>query len=241
MMPQHSPTSVRFALGVATIGAISLMITGCGDGVDATLVTPSIGVHTSSPAEAPAPSDPTPSKTPLGAQIEALEIPAGLEPQQLGEAYIELTNKWWNAGTEDPQALKGRRDKEGTSWAKLAPVIAQENKVIYAPALFGADWESNPEAVTAVERMVKANESTLSNFMATAFRSSGAIGYKAWSELTGTSVYGVTVGERLLQLSWKDEDNNKESTGGEKLVPDGGSVVINWKTVSDKEYATSVR
>lgn len=240
-MPQHSPASVRFALGVATIGAISQMITGCGDGVDATLVTPSIGVHTSSPAEASSPSDPTPSNIPLSAQIKALEIPAGLASQQLGEAYIDLTNKWLNAGTEDRAALKDRVVNYSGSLEDLAKAIAQENKPIYAPALFGADWESNPEAVTAVDRMVKANEQVVLNFMSTAYRSSGAVGYKAWSELTEASAYGVTTDERILQLSWKDEDNNKEATGGDKLVPDGGSVVINWKTVGDKEYATSVR
>lgn len=144
------------------------------------------------------------------------------------------------AGTEDPQALKDRRDNEGTSWAKVAPVIAQEDKAIYAPALLSADWESNPEAVTAVEVMVEANESVLSNFMATAYRGSGAVGYKAWPELTETSANASTTGSRILRVDYSNHDNVSESTVGAGAISPGGSVIVDWKVVDDKEYAIAI-
>lgn len=228
---------------VITLGAVGLA--GCSNNAEAKPgpdVTISTEAPSATPSESatPSPTETAPGEADLEAKIEALEIPAGLEPQQLAEAFIEIKNKWWNAGTEDPQALKDRRDNEGTSWAKLAPIIAQENKAIYAPALFGADWESNPEAVTAVERMVEANESVLSNFMATAYRGSGAVGYKAWSELTETSANASTTGSRILRVDYSNHDNGSENTVGTGAISPGGSVIVDWKVVDDKEYAIAI-
>lgn len=227
----------RLLWAVGATCAALLVLVGCSSTPP---VDPATSMEEPATTSTNAPTSTVPSQADLEAKIEALEIPAGLEPQQLAEAFIEIKNKWWNAGTEDPQVLKDRRDNEGTSWAKLAPIIAQENKAIYAPALFGADWESNPEAVTAVERMVEANESVLSNFMATAYRGSGAVGYKAWSELTETSANASTTGSRILRVDYSNHDNGSENTVGTGAISPGGSVIVDWKVVDDKEYAIAI-
>ena len=225
------------------IGAVGLA--GCSNNAEAKPgpdVTISTDAPSATPSESatPSPTETAPSEADLEAKIKALEIPAGLEPQQLGEAYIGIINKWWNAGTENPQELKDRIMNSSDSLKDLASVIAKENEEIYAPALFGPGWEDNPEAVTAVERMVEANGSVLYNFMATAYRGSGAVGYKAWSELTETSANASTTGSRILRVDYSNHDNGSENTVGTGAISPGGSVIVDWKVVDGKEYAIAI-
>lgn len=234
----------KFVAGtLIAIGAIGLA--GCANNAEAKPgpETTISAAPSESATPSPTPTETAPSKADLEAKIEALEIPAGLEPQQLGEAFIDLKNKWWNAGTEDPEALnKGLGDSlaKGMSLDEFVADVAKNNTAIYAPAMFGPDWESNPEARTAVDNMVKANESVLSNFMGTAYSHSGAIGYKAWSELTQASADASTTGSRILQVNWINKDNNKEATGGETLTSPGGSVIVDWKVSDGKEFVNYI-
>ncbi|MBT9607751.1 hypothetical protein [Microbacterium sp.] len=122
----------------------------------------------------------------------------------------------------------------------MAGTIANENGTVYALAMFGPDWASNPEAKNAVDRMVEANQSVLYDLMATAYRGSGAVGCKAWSELTETSANASATGSRILRVNYSNHDNGNENAVGAGAVSSGGSVIVDWKVVGVREYVVAI-
>ncbi len=74
--------------------------------------------------------------------VQSVQIPTGLTPDQIGEAFIGRISDWDMAGAT-PENRDAWYAAGGTDAYALQ--IAAKNGAIYAEALFGKNWQSDPK------------------------------------------------------------------------------------------------
>ena len=144
---------------LAMIGAIvAAALTGCA-GANAK-PSPTATLKTSASPEA--------SATPEALTVQSIEIPASLTPEQMGEALIDRLSSWELAGATDSNRKLYIAEGQSTGDADAkSREIANTNGAIYAEALFGTDWISDPKLATFVPNKEAGNAQAISKWFKT--------------------------------------------------------------------------
>lgn len=181
---------------LAAIGALSsVALTGCATQNVSAEPGPSSSTSASE-APTPTPTETAASQAEVDAKIKKLEIPAGLEPEALGAAIIDRLNQWSNEGADASAKAKLIDDAPtDETIEETAQRLAQQNAELYAVALFGEDYATNPSTSVYVKKSITTNASTLAAYGQTAWNDqwrqpdgSPSEGYKYWKDIIEGSV-----------------------------------------------------
>lgn len=149
-------------------------------------------------------------------QVAALEIPAGLDKDELATTFVaDRLTQWLNAGCEDSLS----EDTIGQTWDEALPLIAEENAKLFSEALFIEGWEQEtanylPDAVDAFRDL---NLNTLNGYVSTQWsdKPENIEGFKSWytvNSVNETSNRNYK-GDRVRRLyiagtqHWNDDKN----------------------------------
>lgn len=139
------------------------------------------GTHPSKTVESSAPVNPSESPAPKpsntvevqpGANIAQHEIKANQDPQALSQNILEEISNWEMAGSDtvskdlDDQIRK-TADGSDEAISKFLDEYTAKQAEIFAPALFGADYKSDPTIQKIVADAIAINKATLWNLTIT--------------------------------------------------------------------------
>lgn len=232
----------RIAAGLA-IGVGVAALTGCAPGAESEpkpTQTQSVEAETPPVEATPAPEQSTSPEVSLEEQIEALKIPAGLSNEELAEAYIDISNKWWVAGAEE--GLSKDRVEANLTWDEFIPQIAVENTALYAPALYGPDWATNPNIQDVLMAKIDANVNLLTNYTATAWNTENPENkeaYTSWMDVEKVTLVTEDENSRTLVITYNNYDNAEQNAVTDGALMKSGAVEIVFTEVDGKEVVTS--
>lgn len=150
---------------VIAIGSITLALAGCTPNSDVEAKpTKSVTESSATPNEAEETQAPEGEEN-LEQLIGEHKIPAGLSDEEVSIAYIEATNEWRTSGSEE--MLLREAVEADMTLDEYLPIYAKENTAIFAPALFGDDYESNPDVALLVGVLEDMNWKFLLNHLRT--------------------------------------------------------------------------
>jgi hypothetical protein len=194
------------------------------------------------------PSQPTPveSEAPVSGgellSVEALEIPTGLDAEELGTMIVaDRFTKWGNAGAVD-SLLQESMDRN-LGWDTLIPEKVSENRKIFADALYVEGWEQNTQLRTYVDGSSKANENTLKWYTSTQWngeeKPENIEGYKV--ELTVDGVQEVESDDtsRTIEVAYTNHTNSDLNRGPEPETQ-GGIYTITLEDVNGTEKIADI-
>lgn len=225
-MPRSRITfPVRIGLAAAGIALAVGGFAGVKTIVDSTSPTPEPNDDkgTSEVAADPQPSEDqpaevqpsNPAETGGELTVESIAIPAGLSPEQYGQAFFEKSlNEWAKAG-----ATKENED----AWVKASDSsafilnLANENAAKFAPALFKEGWENDENIRTFVENAITINR----NYLELHFKTSllGQEPYESSATANSTTVTTLDSGE-TVRVSAGTEYNNAANNKAGELSPE---------------------
>lgn len=166
----------------ATAAAAALTITLAGCGANAQEQGPEPTTTTSQeedPGEAPetftppasteSVHDPEVTDENAAELLSELEFKEGMTPEEIGQQYTEIINRWGMAGATPDTFYRWLNDNDGTSAEEIAAQIAAKNAEVYATALFGENYEATANATILefVQGGIVDNEAYLNYYMST--------------------------------------------------------------------------
>ena len=173
--------------------------------------------NTSEPVDPVEPVEPAPVEEPTTPEVdtisvEALEIPAGLNAEELAKVIVEdRFTDWDNASAT--QNLFNKVIEENKSWNELLPEIAAQNRDIFAESLYVSGWEQDPELAQNVEAKAESNLAVLGNYVQTAFKTDGPAveAYYIDTVVKSASESSGENGERILTIDVGQTDNREQN------------------------------
>jgi hypothetical protein len=211
--------------GLTKLGAIAaltgLAIAGCAP----TTEKPPAATTSVAPTASEAPS---PDKA-WGPEytVEEVEIPAGLSAEELGKAFVQRLNDWYDAGIVMGEDLTDRIDYDdpaAAGWDVLIPGMVKENGPVFAEGLFVDGWESDPDLVKYVDAFNEANRVTLANYVGTAWSTDPTEEiYYRWDVFDSATELSNDGTTRTLEVKVVSRDNaeSNEVPDSELLGGDG--------------------
>ncbi len=172
-------------------------------------------------------------------QIEALKIPTGLSNEDLAQAYIDLSNEWWTAGADDQ--LREDSLEANLSWDDFLPQVAAENAQIYAPALYGPDWQTNPAIQEVLSNKISANQNMLANFTYTAWSDDpeNKEAYDSWMEVAKVTEVTKSDSTRTLVITYSNHNNAEKNAVDDGTLVPSEAVELVFTEVDGSEVVTS--
>lgn len=172
---------------------------------------------------------------------EEIEIPAGLDAEAFAQAFIEKQNNWLNEGNED--ILVDRSIEANAEWTEFSTIVTKENAAVYAAALLGDEWESNPDVAPYVEKMQLANEGIMRFYVTTAWNRDqhpeNIEGYYYIRSVESVRIINSSETERTIEISYKNIDNTDKNSH-EPYLSSGGTLLITSSVVGDTEIITKI-
>lgn len=188
---------------------------------------------------------PEASPTPTGAAevltVKSVEIPAGMSPEQLGTTLVQRMADWDMDGTtaknRDAYFAEGAKTGDAGAYAKQ---ISEASGNIYAEALFGQDWQSEPKIATYVTNEKVSQAASLELW----FKTSSGIDsrdkepFKTWNTVDSVNVVsqsGDSVTERIAVTAHNNVEKNTAAQfdpgvtqlNGEKFEVDATFTTVN--------------
>ncbi len=139
--PNHSwrKRIIAIAAGVAVVATAGFVGIEATAGNSAPKKSDKASSASSKPTKSP---EATATAKPEALTVQSVEIPAGLSPVDTGKAFISRLSDWNMAGAT-PENRDAWYAAGGTDAYALQ--IAAKNGAIYAEALFGKNWQSDPK------------------------------------------------------------------------------------------------
>jgi hypothetical protein len=231
--------AIKRGVALLAAGALTIGLAGCGANASAQGPEPtssSSSEPTPDTSEAPSPQE---TETPTSSEFE---IPAGLSAEEVGELIVgdRFTN-WNNAGAED--SLLDRSIDENISWDDLLPIVADENKKLYADALYVDGWENDPNLVKSVDGARDANLSVLQWYTYTAWSSEekpeNKEGFKSWMEVIDVDEVTSDEDSRVINVVYIQKNNSDQNLGPE-ADPVETVYNISLQTIGDTEKISAI-
>lgn len=195
------------------------------------------------PSETPAEADPSATAETDALTVERLEIPAGLDAETLGKTIVEdRFSEWVNAAAED--SLLDRAIDAGTGWDTLLPQIADENKEVFADALFESGWTTDAEVVHDVDSLRDTNLSTLQWYVSTAWsgdeKPENEEGFREWMTVDGVTELSNDGTTRTIEVASTYHDNSDKNSAPAPQTSEGGTWTITTTVVNGTEKITAL-
>lgn len=164
--------------------------------------------------------------------VEQLEIPTGLEVEQVGQTIIERLDSWQNAGTNDPavrQALRDARLTEGKTTGEFVTAKAEAYGAIFAAALYVDGWEARGDLVQNDQFNRDVNASTLELNLKTSNPDENPddlepfqrnIHFVDARELSSEGVPGEDGYTRVIEIDFSESNNADRNRAGEAFAPE---------------------
>lgn len=172
---------------------------------------------------------------------EEIELPAGLDDEAFAQAFIERQNNWLNEGNED--ILVDRSIEANAEWTEFSTTVSKESATAYAPALFGDEWESNPDVAPYVEKMQLANEGVMRFYVTTAWnrdqQPENIEGYYYIRSVESVRVVSSDETGRTIEISYSNIDNSDKNSHEPYLSP-GGTLFITSTVAGGTEIITKI-
>lgn len=170
-------------------------------------------------AEGPAdPGEEVPN-TPEQLTVEQLQIPAGLEAQQVGQLIIERFDSWQNAGTNDPAIYAEWRAAgvENMSTGDFVTAKAEEFAAIYRSALYveGYAYDSFDVAVNAntLELNLLTSNPNMNPKDLEAYQRN--VSFDAAREVSSEGTPGQDGYTRVIEVDYTESNNADRNRAGE--------------------------
>lgn len=218
------------------MGVAVAALTGCSANADA---TPKPSTSTSAEAT------PTPEETRVASpeyeapSVEALEIPAGLSDEEVGELIVERLTTWNNAGATDYLRDRVLDDPEA-SWESVLTEVTEANKVSFADAMFVDGYEADENLNQFVNGFAQINYGTLDVFKSTEWNDDGGKpGYERSNEFTGVEPVVNNGTSRVLNINYTIHDNAAEAGSSQVIEVPNNTLNVTLETVGDKEVITT--
>ncbi len=201
---------------------------------------------------ASAPSDPTETAPPTPEAtnspeqeltVEALQVPAGLSAEALGEMVVgDRFTAWANAGADDNLRLRAREANVG--WPAFLPEVADENAAIFAEALYIDGWEQDPNLVKDVNGAKEINRATLDSYKSTAWNRDehpeNVEPYRYWMNVVEVAQLSASGDERTLEVALRDHDNSDKNMIESQLSDHTFIYTIRFKAVDGFEKIVGI-
>lgn len=186
----------------------------------------------------------TPEAVPV--TVESLEIPAGLDAETLGKTLVgDRFSAWANAGAS--AELRMDRLEANQSWDAFLPTVVEQNKAVFAEALFVPGWQQDDKLVSFVDGSGRANLSILSAYVGTAWNSdevpANKEGYRQWEEVQSvTEVPDADPNDntRTLDVTVVTKDNAKNNTVTSPLNGSATTYTVTVEQIDGKEKISKV-
>lgn len=163
----------------------------------------------------------TPSPTPEALTVQSAEIPAGLSPEQLGTTFVSRLSDWDMAGATPANRDAWLNTNGNAAGDAFATQLAAKNGSIYAEALFGTDWESEPSLATFVPNQEKNNADIIALWFKTSAGASALdkVPFRDWITVDSVSVISQSNGTLSERITVTDNNNAGQSNRAETLAP----------------------
>lgn len=233
------PTAHRPIAAIALAFAASLAFTSCAAPAPKEPAPPA--------AAEPAPTEPAPTSdtTALDAaklNVADLEVPAGLDAEQLGTLIVADRFTAWNNAGADPE-LNKRSVADNVSWELLLPQLAEQNKQAFAEALYIEGWEQDPELTQYVNGSKEANLNTLKWYASTQWsgdeKPENVEGYRTWKTIDSVIEVIQDTDDRMLNVNFTSHDNADKNTAPDN-PPQVNTYTITLRTVGDVEKIVAI-
>lgn len=199
---------VRRVAGAAAAVTLALTLAACGS------VAAEGGPKDDDKSNSASPS-PEASQTP---EVEkptelSIEIPAGLEAQEVGELIVgELFTDWNNAGAEN--SLLDLNIESGKDWSVFLPELAAANAQEYADGMFVAGWQNDENLVKIVSGAEATNLSNLDMYKSTAWSDKYEEGFRSWKEVLAVEeLQDEDPNSRSIEVTYVEHNNADKSAG----------------------------
>lgn len=172
--------------------------------------------------------------------VEQLEIPAGLETEQVGQLIIDRFDDWRNAGTNDVNVYTEWQDLPlDASTGDFVTAKAEEYGTIYADALYIDGWQNNHEDLIDNYKFgLKVNANTLEINLKTSYYDGISLDMQNSEDLEGFQRHisfedareissEGTPGEdgytRVVEINYTESNNADRNRAGEAFAPETAS------------------
>lgn len=213
---------------------IALVITSCSGNNDAGSVPQSAGTTAAAPS--------TPASIQKTQQPQALEIKAGQSPEELAKSYIDLSNKWTNAGC-DEETSKESDSQTSITLEEFSQKKATELATPYIVALFGPEYQSNPTAMKFLANGIKTNADVMKLYiMADPASNKDVKAHYKQSENFDAMVSSSQEGDTTTVIfDMHFENNSRDAPGVITETPSGqkARLTIQFKEVNGVERLVS--
>jgi hypothetical protein len=174
--------------------------------------------------------------------IKSLEIPAGLNDVEFSQKVTDVLSKWDSAGFEDASAEDMIINKKygANDIVRYVTEKVDTDNGIYAEALFGAEWEKNPKAVS----FTKGTADFRKYVMELRVRSSTeAVPFEVETNYESlVQTFAAPEGTRIVKISTISESNETESNAEDIIATKGGKSLNGQKvfyTVTSKSNGST--
>lgn len=232
-------------IGLGATGAGIALAAGAVFGVNALNQAPKTEPTAAAPAdpsETPAEASPPASPEVQTFTAEQLEIPAGLDAETLGKTIVaDRWSEWLNAGATNE--LRWAAHDVNESWDEFLPKMVDNNREVFADALYVPGWQSNENLLKDITTTRNANLANLQWYVATAWsgdqKPQNKEGYRSWLTVELVQELEDHVDEtRTIEVTYSNANN---STMNDGPAPDpGGIFTITTKVVDGKEKIAEV-
>lgn len=178
-------------------------------------------------AEGPAnPGEEAPA-TPEELTAEQLEIPAGLETEQLGQLIIDRFDSWQNAGTNDPAIYSEWRAAgvNNVSTGDFVTAKAEEFAAVYRPALYVEGYVYDDFDVEVNANTLELNLLTSNPEMnpedSEAFQRN--VSFDEAREISSEGTPGKDGYTRVIEIDYTESNNANLNRAGEDFAPETAS------------------
>lgn len=164
----------------------------------------------------------------LPSELE-LEIPAGLNTEDLGKAFVDRLNTWMNAGSNiqeiNDESLEAFSDNVPTS--DFVTAKAKEFAPYFTDSLLVSDWQDRPDLVNLQDALSRLNAHNLELNLKT--NSTNSDDVEPWlytSTFEAARELSSSDGVRVVEIDIIDSNNADKNRVGEAFAQDEAVITI---------------
>ena len=213
-------TGAIAAIGISALVGVNVLGSTAGE-------KPAEGVSTSAQTNPGEESTNTPVNTGETLTVESIELDPNATPEEWAADYITKIGEWNMAGANQDTA--DRSLDSSLTINEFAEAEAEKNATIYAEALYGPNWESNPNITLAVTNDTVRNTAYILDYMASL---KDEVRFEAAQVVNSATLVSTEGDTSVVNVEYVTTNNAAENSASDEEVSpelvELNGAVYNW-------------